>query len=384
MRRAILRWIGRFVLVIGSPLLLFGVLELGAWAIGIEPLAGNTNYQGRSRIRTCRWGPQATELVCRADRYRSPGPKTVLAYGASSLVWKKTGRNQKLTNFTERFLDEVRPGEYRVWNLGSACKDSVFIRRCVNLTIDAEPDVIVLYAGHNDFSGFMGPWPRSVMWISEWGHWLLKLDHALSSTRTYSLVNRRSGLPITMGDQPRARMTPEEIADAEDVILDAYTANVTRIIEQAAERDAAVVLATLVSNLYEYPTRQKWWWSVLRQAAREGENASPWQSAYAEGIRLYQDGQYQAALSQFKRARDADPRTRAPSVLNERIREIAAAHEHVYLVDFEAELDAIGAPEGIGCNFFGNDDYCDGIHPNERTNRLLGEALARTILEIDR
>jgi len=52
------------------------------------------------------------------------------------------------------------------------------------------------------------------------------------------------------------------------------------------------------------------------------------------------------------------------------------------LVDFETELDEAGLEEGIGCNFFGSEEYCDGVHPNPRTTRLIAEAIARRIAEI--
>ncbi len=360
--------------------MLLGFIELAARGLGVEPLEDRVEYESRVKIRQCRWGPRDFEQTCDPDRYRAPGRKLVFAYGGSSLVWKKTGRDEKITNFLGKRLHEVRPGEYRVFNLGSRCKDSVFVRRCVDRTLEAEPAVVVLYTGHNDFSGFMSRSPRVVMWMSEWGAWLMKLDRTFARTHGYSLVNRRAGLPVAHVNDPRQGLDPEEIAHAERVILDAYSDNLRRIIERAGERGTTVVLATVVSNLHEFPTRRPDWPDVLARERQAGTEASPWLASFAEGIRLHRAGRYEEALASFERARDADPRTRAPSLLNPRIREIAARHDHAVLADVEAELEALGARPGIGCNFFGNAKYCDGVHPNARTNELIGTVVADAIL----
>ena len=51
-------------------------------------------------------------------------------------------------------------------------------------------------------------------------------------------------------------------------------------------------------------------------------------------------------------------------------------------MDFETQLEEIGREGGIGCNFFGTDEYCDGVHPNPRTSRLIGESAAGRIAEL--
>jgi lysophospholipase L1-like esterase len=142
------------------------------------------------------------------------------------------------------------------------------------------------------------------------------------------------------------------------VILDAYTSNLTKIIVLARDRGAEVILVTVGSNLHEFPLRKDGWERALRQVQRQGAEASSWLSHFAEGIRLFQAERFDEALEQFKLARNEDPQSRAPGLLNPRIR------------------------EGIGCNFFGTEEYCDGVHPNPRTNHLMGEAVARKIIQL--
>jgi hypothetical protein len=104
-------------------------------------------------------------------------------------------------------------------------------------------------------------------------------------------------------------------------------------------------------------------------------------------------------------------KSRAPSELNDTLRELAAGNDHVHLVDFERILDRVGVEEGIGCNFFGVGDFserelgqgkrgkdeggtdelakgegdepwCDQFHPNPRAQRMIAEALLPALLSL--
>jgi len=166
------------------------------------------------------------------------------------------------------------------------------------------------------------------------------------------------------------------------VILENTLRNLRETIELAGQRGIPVVVVTLVSNLYEFPRSHDRWDEALELAETAGAVSEPGIEDFARGIRLYRDGRYEAALEAFRRARDARPGPRAPGLLNEAIRRIAAEYPNAHLVDAERRLETLALEEGIGCNFFGTDAYCDGLHPNPRTNELIGTAAADAVLEI--
>jgi lysophospholipase L1-like esterase len=379
-------WLLRFALFAVSPVLIFGVLELTALGLGIEPLVESKNFQDRSNIRTCRWNPADIPWRCdpeKRSRYLTANPqrKGVFVYGGSSVA--PANQPKKITFFLQKQLREERPDQYKVWNLGLSCKDSIYVRSCVETSVEAQPNFLVIYSGHNDFSGFRSRFPELLILAEKYGWWLAELENLLARTRGYSLFAATRSAPIRNASDPGASLSSTDLKRANEVILDAYTENLSAVIELARERRQQVVLVTIIGNLYEFPTKRHGWDEVVSRARAAGGEADPWLASYAAGISSFRAGNFVGAQEHFKVARDADPQTRAPGILNPRIRELAAAHSHVHLVDFERELDRLGLEEGIGCTFFDHMGNCDGVHPNTRTNELIGTAVARKLIEID-
>ena len=92
---------------------------------------------------------------------------------------------------------------------------------------------------------------------------------------------------------------------------------------------------------------------------------------------------FEEALREFRLSRADATFLQAPRLVNPRVRALSKAHAHVHLVDFERELDRVGPEEGIGCNFFSMwSGACDNLHPNDRTNGLIAEVVARKVLEL--
>jgi hypothetical protein len=202
------------------------------------------------------------------------------------------------------------------------------------------------------------------------------------------------------------RLPEPAFSRANRVILDTFSENLRSTFELARRRDVPVVVVTVVSNLHEFPVRKAQWPALLsgdwtagkdeywrkRLSAQLGvepgpdleasEGLAPWWAHYLRGIQFFQVADYEAALAEFKQARDSHLFGRAPSIANERLRELSAEDPNVHLVDFELELDGLGVETGIGCDFFGTEAYCDNLHPNPRTNELIANAVARKVLDL--
>ena len=375
-------WAGRIALVLAAPLLLFGLVEFFAWSIGIEPAKFSKAHLNRKAIDDCRWHPEHIETHC-ARKIRPPdGTRRVYVLGASSVAGHPWGETRNIPHFIGDQLDAHHPGEYEVISLATTCKDSYYVRQCAEKAIDTRPEAIVVYSGHNDFSGFMSRWPGLLMWIERSGWWVIELQRMLAHTRAWTLINPRAVEPLEFAYDPGANLDPPGVARAYARILEGYEENLERILERARDKEITVIWVTPVGNLSEYPVRKKNWALVGLQNNQAGKDAKPWVLEYSQGIIAFREQRFDDAIAAFKRARDHFPRTRAPALLNERLRELDAGHSDFHLVDFEAQLEKLGREEGIGCTFFGTEEYCDGIHPNPRTSRLIGESVAERIVEL--
>jgi lysophospholipase L1-like esterase len=372
---------GSALLLVASPLLSFGVLEAAAWLAGVRPAAESRSYQMAAQTRRCQHGSGRATPVCDAVRRRSGDDRLILAFGGSSLQGHPYGERRTITHYLEARLNETAPPRYRVVNLGRACKNSSYVRACLERTLPVRPDLVLLYTGHNDFGMLMVGRPEAALLLQR-HPWILDVDEALARTRTYALFQRLNPLAALRFEQAGA-LDDARFAHAQDVALRHLQGNLEAVAALTARAGVPVVVVTLVSNLYEFPLREAAWDDLAAFDPGSGARGERWRAHFARGIAAHRAGRPQEALRELGLARDMLPRGRAPGVANEAIRAFAAAHDHVHLVDFERELERLAEHEPIGCGFFGSEAYCDQLHPNPRTNRLIGEAVARKLREIE-
>ena len=127
--RALRGYAGRLALLVGSPLVFCGLAELGALALGVEPLADGEYHRRWAAIQRCRFDPAALPFTCSPARFTGGDRRAIFAYGGSSMVGFPIGDKRKITRAVRRRLERRYPGEYSVENLGSSCKGSSFVRR---------------------------------------------------------------------------------------------------------------------------------------------------------------------------------------------------------------------------------------------------------------
>lgn len=365
-----------FALAVLSPLVFLALLEGIAKLCGVQPLRQDPGYLARVKMRECQFSWSQPRKLCPPQRIASPRPRVVVTLGGSSVQGVPVGRVVPFATHLQGLLDAAHPNEYAVFNLGLMCKDSTYVRRCVEQLIGAAPEFLIVYSGHNSYANWGFENPAARIFLAEHA-WLYDLDWFFMGSRILSLWARAAGSLMTSPLMGEAEPPPEQFARARATILAHYTSDITSLLDLAGENASQVILLTVVSNLYEYPLRRAQW-------NQPGLGSTRWGPAFSEGVDLYRAGRFAEALAAFKRARDAFPQGRAPSELNQRVRELAQGRPYVHLADFERELDQIGLEDGIGCNFFGDETYCDQFHPNTRTHRLIAAALFREMEELRR
>jgi tetratricopeptide (TPR) repeat protein len=301
--------------------------------------------------------------------------------------------------------------DVEVLNAGISAISSYVIVDLLPELLRCEPDIVVIYAGHNEFNGFFG----SSSGLLEGGSDVFTRA-ALAALRTHigqgvkrTIEHLWSG---TQSETPDASLM--EIAAGGSAVplgspkyhatMDRFKDNLARIAASCAENHIPLVFGTLVSNERGMPPFMSATdtsrisrvamaaaleqgrtlgaageWSAAdsvfkRLLTLDGGNADAW---YGLGQTLFSRGDTVAARRAFISARDYDVmRFRATSEANAIIKNVA--HEsHAGLADLDAVF-ARRSPGGIP----GNDLLCDHLHPNPNGYYLMAAAFYSTIQEM--
>lgn len=259
----------------------------------------------------------------------------------------------------ERLASEAYPGErVEVANVAMAGINSHAVRRIAREVVPLEADALVIFMGNNEVIGPFGP--GTVFGDNAPSLTRARAAIALRSTRLGQVLDAWLDR-LTGRDEVRwggLEMFAERRIPADHPAMDAvyrnFRRNLREILRIADHAGLPVVLCTVAVNLTDY-------------APLAGEDAL---SAWAEALGAVSAGDPAAARTAFLRARDLDElRFRADGVINNIIREEAAASGRVVLVD--AEEDFLSAPGGLD----DGDLFWEHVHFTPQGNDLLARAV---------
>lgn len=257
-------------------------------------------------------------------------------------------------------------------------------RQCAGL----DPDVVVVYAGNNEFNGLYGP-KTSLSFLG--GHpTLIPAFHFVKQTRTGQLFRR------LLGANPEARQNRKLKRDrayfedrrtafddpGRDHVYRNYRKNLSRICRYALDAGADVVVSTVGVNLRDCPPL-----GSLHRGNLAPSERQQWDRLYQDGIGFESTGDFERALFSYRRtleiddcyaelhfrmarcclrtgdpdgarrafalARDRDAlQFRADCRINEIVREVAAEGARLVEVD-KALAESERCPDGVpGGEFF--------------------------------
>jgi len=165
-------------------------------------------------------------------------------------------------------------------------------------------------------------------------------------------------------------MHPRQLMDG-DSIERSFRANLEDIAESTGTLDVPVLLATLPVN-YRYTNEHPPYAPCIEPgvgliSAGRYEEALPvlaqckevTEAARWMGSALFHLGRYEDAERALKMAVDLDPMTQCRPSLNQAIRDVAAAHDHIHLVDLESAAASL-SPGGLP----GEELFVDFCHMN--------------------
>jgi Flp pilus assembly protein TadD len=274
----------------------------------------------------------------------------------------------------ELLLRHRHPGvRFEVVNCAVPGTNSHAVLRVARECARYEPDVFVVYMGHNEALGPFGP--AAVPGPAGLGRALIRAHLWARSLRVGQLANsivrrtRPEAGPPTEERFAAARIPPGD--PRRQAARDRFRANLADVIAAGREADARVVTCTVGSNLRDCPP-----FASLHRSDLTETDRTRWDEAFRAGVALEQSGRHAEAAEKYRAAeriadghaelhfrlarcclalqlsdearrhfilaRDTDALPlRADSDLNEAIRQLTGGREAegVYLADAERELE---------------------------------------------
>ncbi len=344
---------------------------------------------------------------------RPGGTYRILCFGGSTVFGFPFWDPGSFSNFLRQGLSIADPfRQYEVINLGGMGYASYRVRWLVEEGLGYEPDLVVLMSGHNEFLEYRF-YEQSV----DQPESALALRGMLYKLRIFELLREAV---LSVKESPQSiesgswTMLPGDTLDRRPLVRDEiqreqtiehFSYNIRQIIQACQNAQVPLIIATLPSNLKDYPpnlsehgpdfsdANKGRLLELINQGladldAGELEPAiSGLESAYeldpgyaaisfALGRSYLSAGHVDRAKKYFQQAADDDAMPiRAGLAVNESIRELAAA-DRVALADMESAFFR-AAGDGIP----GDELFLDHCHPGPAGQNIIALSIARVMAE---
>lgn len=292
----------------------------------------------------------------------------IFVLGGSSAAGYPFTPNGSFSRYLKDRLKLVYPhSEIEVINCSMTAVNSYAFRDMMPGILGKKPDLILIYAGHNEYYGALGAGSMESMGSSRA---IVNFVISLENYRTFQLVRNslRSFIKLFSGsqDSPKgtlmARMAEDQyIVLNSDVYrkgLSQFEGNLNDILKMAEDANVPVILGTLTCNLKDlrpfvsvktkdYPSADE----VFNKANNE-----------------LKKNNFKIADSLFRLAKDLDAlRFRAPSQINEIIYKLAQKYND-NVINIDSAFEAASP-----FNIVGNNLMTDHLHPTLHGYQLMGK-----------
>lgn len=276
----------------------------GGRIIGLNPVAWK-----RFALRPTPHRPG--EGVLKVHDFRDPKPPgifRVFFLGESSVQGVPYERNATMCAFLEALLAAAWPEiRVEVINCGVTAVNSYSLRAWLPEVLEYEPDLLVVYAGHNEFYGFYGPGSLHGVGTSRKAvlthMWIRQLR--LSQVIRDGLDTFRSPPPPESAATLMEMMAKDRLIRLGSGVYSAcrenFRANLNDMVQAAQGAGVPMVLCGLVSNERDLVP--------MVSANREGlsrQQEDQWRRDFQEGAGMVSAGRWGEALPLLERAAQID------------------------------------------------------------------------------
>ncbi len=303
------------------------------------------------------------------DEIKKENSYRVFVMGGSSAAGFPYSPNGAFSRYIRKRLELLYPERnIEVVNIAMSAINSYALRDMLPGVLEKQPDLIIIYAGHNEYYGALGVGSvetlgdtrfivNTVIWLNRFKTFELIRDLIKSVSGWFSSPVKSDGtLMARMSQRQLIPFYSEKYFSG----LNQYEGNLRDILEIARDKKVPVILGRLVSNLKD----QKPFESI-----RESEYP-PANEIFKSAREKLISNRISDADSLFRFAKDLDAlRWRAPEKLNQIIEDLGKEFNYPVV-----KLDSVLNVESIN-GIVGDDLITDHLHPNLRGFQIIGREI---------
>ena len=306
-----------FVITVSIPLLVFIGLEIGlrlfhydsGTELVIQKEVNGQKVFAINRSVARRYFAYAGTVVPEpADNtfaiLKPKNTKRVFCLGESTMAGFPYDFNATAPSFLQDRLHAQFPQyTFEVINVGLSAISSYVVADFIKNLMDYEPDLFVIYLGHNEFYGIYGS--GSSIQIPG-GYWITRLAISLLQFKTFLLLRDSYAWlkqaifapPQRMKGTLMEQMVRDQYisygSSAYNSTRDNFEHNLTDIIDAAASKHVPIIFSSLVSNLRDAPPFH----GIVSPSASSGTRRL-WDRQLAIGDSLVRSGRYSTAAAMY-------------------------------------------------------------------------------------
>ena len=295
----------------------------------------------------------------------------VFIMGGSSAAGYPYTPNGDFGLYIKKKLEILYPTyNIEVINIALTATNSYSIRDLLPGVLEQKPDLILFYAGHNEYYGAYGVGSmESIGQSPQVVNFILSLEKYKTFNLVRDLLKRVQGLfsgsnsdgVLKKSGTLMSRMVRDQTilynSETYNLGLEQFDGNLNDILSMCKENNIPVIISTLSSNLKDQSPF----------VSLESDKLPKASDIYNEAVSKISDTK--EALKLFRYAKDLDGlRFRAPSKINEII--IAQAKKYNYPIVQIDSIFNLNSPQGIT----GNNLMTDHLHPTFEGYKLIGKS----------
>ncbi|MGB8317837.1 MAG: GDSL-type esterase/lipase family protein [Ignavibacteriaceae bacterium] len=303
------------------------------------------------------------------DQVKQPNSFRVFILGGSSAAGYPYMPVGSFSRYIKKRLELVYPeSRIEVVNISIAATNSYTIRDLFPGVLEQKPDLILIYAGHNEYYGALGIGSNEYLGASGF---VVNSALYLNRFKTFEFLRNiiksisglfSSGQKSNSGGTLMSQMVKDQYipynSDKYNAGIEQFEGNMKDILQMAKEANVNVMLGTVVSNLKDQHP-----FISLKETGQPSA-----EEVFKHARELLREGESKLALDEFIKAKDLDAlRFRAPGKINSVIKQLAKEYNDD-VVDIDSVFNA-SSPDGIvGANLI-----VDQLHPSIDGNHLIGK-----------